>query len=950
MRMPIVLHGCWALCLALLTASSYAQDVLLSFKAQQLCDEYYSEGASAGDLNNDGSMDIVYGPHWYEGPEFKIKHEIYPAKAQNREGYSDHFFAWVYDFDGDKWQDVFTVGFPGTPAYVYQNPGKGSQAAWKKHQVFDWVSNESPQLVNILGDQVPELVCTRDGFFGYATIDAKNPLNPWTFHAISEQTADKKFGHGLGVGDVNGDGRQDIIYSGGWFEQPADASAAGGRWMLHRVKFTNAYGGAEMYAYDVDGDGDQDVITSLAAHDYGLAWYEQKKSGEQSEFVEHLIMGSKPYQNKYGWKISELHSVNLVDMDGDGLKDIVTGKTYYSHHKKSPDWDTGAVVAWFKLVRNKEGVDWIPQRAVEDSGVGRQLGVFDINKDNLPDIVVGGMKGCHVALQSRTSVSKDAWAKAQPVVYKPTADELAEAEQAKVIKQAKTNPVAGLVLEGEALKVQNASVGTAARQGMGGFSADAWSGDAQLWWTGAKPGARLELELPVEVEGTYDLRIALTKARDYAIVQVWLDDSKIGTPVDLYNTPAVVSTGLMSFGSHKLTAGKHRLIFEVTGANSAAVKQYMVGIDAVQLGSGAGKLPTKADGASLNLDFETGSLVDWTASGDAFKDQPIEGDAVAARRKDMQSQHQGKYWIGSFERNGDKVTGSLVSASFKIDQPFATFLLGGGDGAETRLEIVDKSNDQVIQKFSGRNTENMRLVVVDLRKHQGKEVFLRLIDNATGGWGHINFDDFRLHAAQPGPVSPMDNPLVADSYPFKGQAAGPAAAAMKLPAGFRVMPAAAEPDVKQPIAMCYDDRGRVWIAEAYEYPIRAKGDKGRDRVLIFEDKDGDGTLESHKVFAEGLNLISGMEVGFGGVWIGAAPYLMFIPDANADDVPDCEPRILLDGWGYQDTHETLNTFIWGPMDGFMDAMECSLIRELANLVHQMTNDNRSTLEFGAIIQ
>ncbi len=94
------------------------------------------------------------------------------------------------------------------------------------------------------------------------------------------------------------------------------------------------------------------------------------------------------------------------------------------------------------------------------------------------------------------------------------------------------------------------------------------------------------------------------------------------------------------------------------------------------------------------------------------------------------------------------------------------------------------------------------------------------------------------------------------------------------------------------------------------------GDKGRDRILIFEDTDGNGTLDKRKVFTEGLNLVSGLEVGFGGVWVGAAPYLMFIPDKDGDDVPDAEPQILLDGWGYQDTHETLNAFIWGP-DGWL---------------------------------
>ena len=98
--------------------------------------------------------------------------------------------------------------------------------------------------------------------------------------------------------------------------------------------------------------------------------------------------------------------------------------------------------------------------------------------------------------------------------------------------------------------------------------------------------------------------------------------------------------------------------------------------------------------------------------------------------------------------------------------------------------------------------------------------------------------------------------------------------------------------------------------------MRAPEGKGRDRILIFEDADGDGKFDKRKVFAEKLNLVSGLEVGFGGVWVGAAPYFMFIPDRNGDDVPDGEPEILLDGWAWQDTHETLNTFIWGP-DGWL---------------------------------
>ena len=141
-------------------------------------------------------------------------------------------------------------------------------------------------------------------------------------------------------------------------------------------------------------------------------------------------------------------------------------------------------------------------------------------------------------------------------------------------------------------------------------------------------------------------------------------------------------------------------------------------------------------------------------------------------------------------------------------------------------------------------------------------------------------------------------------------------AAMTVPKGFSVKLAAAEPDVVRPIAFTLDDRGRLWVAEAHTYPMRAPEGQGKDRILILEDTNGDGRLDSRKVFIENLNLVSGIEVGFGGVWVGAAPYLLFIPDQGRHGRPAGPPQVLLDGWGYQDTHETLNTFIWGP-DGWL---------------------------------
>ncbi len=143
-----------------------------------------------------------------------------------------------------------------------------------------------------------------------------------------------------------------------------------------------------------------------------------------------------------------------------------------------------------------------------------------------------------------------------------------------------------------------------------------------------------------------------------------------------------------------------------------------------------------------------------------------------------------------------------------------------------------------------------------------------------------------------------------------------AAETMVVPDGFRVDLIAAEPDVRQPIGMCVDDRGRIWVAEAYSYP-KHSAEAQKDRILILEDSDADGTFETRKVFYDKLNYITGIEVGFGGVWVMTPPYLYFLPDYDGDDVPDGKPQVLLDGFGnHANSHNLANGFAWGP-DGWL---------------------------------
>ncbi|MEY2410373.1 MAG: hypothetical protein QOF48_3043, partial [Verrucomicrobiota bacterium] len=336
----------------------------------------------------------------------------------------------------------------------------------------------------------------------------------------------------------------------------------------------------------------------------------------------------------------------------------------------------------------------------------------------------------------------------------------------------------------------------------------------------------------------------------------------------------------------------------------------------------AGIRPVGADGKPLNLDFETGDLRDWTATGEAFKGQPIQGDTIAKRRKDMKSEHQGAYWIGTFERGGDAVQGILTSVSFKITQPWASFLIAAGKTPASKAEIFVKDNgsERAVFRASGTEIENLRRVVVNLTPYLGKEMFVRITDQGSSGWDHVNFDDFLFHATEPkfATLQKTPPPLPVDDVKFAGLSPDKAAREMTLPRGFKATLFAGEPDVVQPIAFCMDDRGRLWVVEGMTYPKRAAEGEGKDRILVFEDTDGDGKFNKRSVFMDKLNLVSGIEVGFGGVWIGAAPNLMFVPVKDWDDPkPAGEPKILLDGWDFKaDTHETLNTFTWGP-DGWL---------------------------------
>jgi putative heme-binding domain-containing protein len=410
-RFALLVAGIVSLSAIGTTADTYR---LQQFRKVHLSAEFYSEGANFGDFNNDGIMDIASGPYWYEGPDYVTRHEIYPPKVFDPEQYSDCFFVFTHDFNGNGWDDILIVGHPGTPAYWYENP-RGEERHWARHLVHEWVGNESPVLVDIDGDGRPELVFNTQTHLGYARPDREDPTAPWSFVPVSPEGTWHRYTHGLGYGDVNGNGRTDLITKDGWWEQPASLDG-NPEWTLHPVTIGP---GAQMFAYDLDGDGRSDLISSLDAHGWGLATFRQEvgQDGER-RFTRRLIMGERHHDSRYGVRFSQLHALALADIDGSGRKDIVTGKRFWAHGSKGdPEPNAPAVLYWFKTVRRDNGeTDFLPFLIDDDSGVGTQVVAGDVSGNGYPDIVVGNKKGTFVFFNGPVDVTREEWERAQPQV------------------------------------------------------------------------------------------------------------------------------------------------------------------------------------------------------------------------------------------------------------------------------------------------------------------------------------------------------------------------------------------------------------------------------------------------------------------------------------------------------------------------------------------------------
>jgi hypothetical protein len=362
----------------------------------EMIDPGPSETAAVADINKDGHLDIVSGENWFEGPSFQKKHHFRDINFTGN--YYDNFSDLPIDVNGDGYPDLVGVSWFAKKISWWKNPGE-SNGLWTETIIDSGYPIEFAFLVDLSNsgkkqDVIPEWGSTNAPLTWY---------EPKGGTFIRHQVSDHSYGHGIGVGDVNGDGRNDILTPKGWFESPAGPN---GEWKYHADWDSSANGGfcglpapgatrsgsgtsgdlAFIYAVDINGDGKNDILTSCA-HDYGIFWLEQ---GENGQWTKHSIDTS--------W--SQAHTSALVDLSGDGRLDFVTGKRYMAHNGTDPGEREPLGVYWYEWKKNEAGsIEWI--RHIIDfggrMGAGIQMQVIDIDGDGDLDVVAGGKSGLFVA-------------------------------------------------------------------------------------------------------------------------------------------------------------------------------------------------------------------------------------------------------------------------------------------------------------------------------------------------------------------------------------------------------------------------------------------------------------------------------------------------------------------------------------------------------------------------
>lgn len=349
------------------------------FKEQVISSESF-ETAGVFDVDNDGDMDIVSGGFWYKGPKYVDRVSIGAAKRYGE--YYDDFSTIPLDVNGDGNMDFITGGWFGKRLVWKENPGDDGE--WTEHLIAVIGNIETPRAWDIDGDGVVEIIpnTPNNPLMVYRLVRNADGKGTGNFETIQIL---EKHGHGLGFGDVNGDGRGDLIVHNGWAEAPENPFIEA--WTFHQ-EFDFGTASIPILVTDVDNDGLNDAIVGQG-HDYGLYWYQQSKDGKtkKSEWIKHAI---DPFNSQY-------HTMELEDIDGDGKKELITGKRYRAHNGKDPGGKEYIGLYYFKWNGesfSKQVIDYGTYG--KGKGTGVYFTVTDLDGNERKDIIVAGKDGLNI--------------------------------------------------------------------------------------------------------------------------------------------------------------------------------------------------------------------------------------------------------------------------------------------------------------------------------------------------------------------------------------------------------------------------------------------------------------------------------------------------------------------------------------------------------------------------